>query len=67
MFIEFPQIKRYGGVSFTRSKIKIEKSMKIKLDDIKKATEGTANLICQLLAFSRREVLNLKVINLNSF
>ena len=40
-------------------------SLKLKLDDIKKATERAANLTRQLLAFSRRQVLNLKVINLN--
>jgi len=40
-------------------------SLKLKLGDIKKATERAANLTRQLLAFSRRQVLNLKVINLN--
>jgi PAS domain S-box len=40
-------------------------SLKLKLGDIKKATERAANLTRQLLAFSRRQVFNLKVINLN--
>jgi two-component system cell cycle sensor histidine kinase/response regulator CckA len=40
-------------------------SLKLKLGDIKKASERAADLTRQLLAFSRRQVLNLKVINLN--
>ena len=39
--------------------------LRSKLEEITQATERAANLTRQLLAFSRRQVLNLKVINLN--
>ena len=40
-------------------------SLRSRLEEITQATERAANLTRHLLAFSRRQVLNLKVINLN--
>lgn len=44
----------------------IEESMKVQLATIKKAAERAASLTAQLLAFSRRQVMQLSVVSVNS-
>lgn len=40
--------------------------VRVNIEDIEKATERAANLVRQLLAFSRRQVMEMKIIDLNA-
>jgi two-component system cell cycle sensor histidine kinase/response regulator CckA len=57
-------IKGYSRLSLME--LKQEDPLRTNLEEIEKATERATNLTRQLLAFSRRQVLEIKVFNLNT-
>ena len=56
-------IKGYGQISLLE--LKKDDPLRGNIEEIQKAAERAANLTRQLLAFSRRQVLDFKVLNLN--
>jgi two-component system cell cycle sensor histidine kinase/response regulator CckA len=57
-------IKGYSQLS--RLELKEGGTVRGYIEDIEKATERAANLVRQLLAFSRRQVMEMKIIDLNA-
>jgi PAS domain S-box-containing protein len=55
-----------GYAETTRSKLPNNDPLKLRIDEILKATERAAGLTRQLLAFSRQQVLQPKILDLNS-
>jgi len=55
-----------GNCEFSLLELKEEDPLKETLDEIKRAGERAAALTRQLLAFSRRQILEMKVVDLNS-
>ncbi len=56
-------IKGYGQISLLE--LKKDDPLRGNIEEIQKAAERAANLTRQLLAFSRRQILDFKVLNLN--
>jgi len=54
-----------GQCQLSLRELREDDPLKEKLRDIEKAAEQAANLTRQLLAFSRRQILEMKVVNLN--
>jgi PAS domain S-box-containing protein len=56
-------IKGYSQLSLL--KLKEDVPLRSNIEEIKRASERAADLTCQLLAFSRRQVMEMKVLDLN--